>query len=96
MLTLKPFGFGLVLKGISEERNDVEDSIRSISAVSQEVAASTGDVADTLNEQVNLISKLTQKAEQLAGRVNSLESAMSKFKIDEEAIVVRSEEEIIE
>lgn len=84
------------MKGISEERNDVEDSIRSISAVSQEVAASTGDVADTLNEQVNLISKLTQKAEQLAGRVNSLESAMSKFKIDEEAIVVRSEEEIIE
>ena len=75
------------MKGISEERNDVEDSIRSISAVSHEVAASTGDVADTLNEQVKLISKLTEKAEQLAGRVNSLENAMSKFKIDVETVV---------
>ena len=72
------------MKGISEERNDVEDSIRSISAVSQEVAASTGGVANTINEQVYLISKLTEKAEKLARRVNSLENAMAKFKIEAE------------
>lgn len=71
------------MKKISEERNDVEDSIRSISAVSQEVAASTGNVADTLNEQVNVISKLTHKAEKLARRVNSLEDAMAKFIIED-------------
>lgn len=72
------------MKGINEDRNDVEDSIRSITAVSQEVAASTGGVADTLNEQVQLISRLTQKAEKLARRVNSLENAMAKFKIEAE------------
>ena len=70
------------MRGISDGRNEVEDSIRSISAVSQEVAASTGGVADTLNEQVLLISRLTEKAEKLALRVNSLEEAMSKFKIE--------------
>lgn len=70
------------MRGISDSRNDVEDSIRSISAVSQEVAASTSGVTDTLNEQVLLISRLTEKAEKLARRVNSLEEAMSKFKIE--------------
>lgn len=79
------------MKGISEERNDVEDSIRSISAVSQEVAASTGGVADTLNEQVALIAKMTQKAEKLARRVNSLENAMAKFKIETDIITVENE-----
>lgn len=72
------------MRGISEDRNHVEDSIRSISAVSQEVAASTGGVADTLGEQVHLISKLTEKAEQLAARVASLEQAMAKFKLNTE------------
>ena len=80
------------MRGISDGRNEVEDSIRSISAVSQEVAASTGGVADTLNEQVLLISRLTEKAEKLAVRVNSLEEAMSKFKI--ESTVAENDSEI--
>ena len=70
------------MRDISGERNQIEDSIRSISAVSQEVAASTGDVANTLGEQLQLLSKLTEKAEKLARRVTSLEQAMSKFKLD--------------
>lgn len=77
-------GLNLMLKdmrAISGERNQMEDSIRSISAVSQEVAASTGDVADTLGEQVKLLSNLTEQAERLARRVSSLEQAMAKFKI---------------
>lgn len=80
-------GLNLMLKdmrAISGERNQMEDSIRSISAVSQEVAASTGGVADTLGEQVRLLSKLTEQAERLARRVASLEEAMSKFKINTE------------
>lgn len=78
------------MRGISDSRNDVEDSIRSISAVSQEVAASTSGVTDTLNEQVLLISRLTEKAEKLARRVNSLEEAMSKFKIENTAAEIDS------
>ena len=80
-------GLNLMLKdmrGISGERNQMEDSIRSMSAVSQEVAASTGGVADTLGEQVKLLSNLTEQAEKLARRVASLEQAMSKFKINME------------
>lgn len=41
-------------------------------------------MANTINEQVYLISKLTEKAEKLARRVNSLENAMAKFKIEAE------------
>ena len=78
------------MRGISDSRNDVEDSIRIISAVSQEVAASTSGVTDSLNEQVLLISRLTEKAEKLARRVNSLEEAMSKFKIENTAAEIDS------
>ena len=70
------------MRGISNERNQMEDSIHSISAVSHQSAASTGGVANTLGEQVQLLSKLTEQAERLARRVASLEKAMSKFKIN--------------
>ena len=70
------------MRGISNERNQMEDSIHSISAVSHQIAASTGGVANTLGEQVQLLSKLTEQAERLARRVASLEKAMSKFKIN--------------
>lgn len=70
------------MRGISNERNQMEDSIQSISAVSHQIAASTGGVANTLGEQVQLLSKLTEQAEKLARRVASLEKAMSKFKIN--------------
>ena len=70
------------MRGISNERNQMEDSIQSISAVSHQIAASTGGVANTLGEQVQLLSKLTEQAERLARRVASLEKAMSKFKIN--------------
>ena len=71
------------MRTISEERNGVVDSISSISAVSQEVAASTSGVADTLNEQVELIAQLTENAEHLAKRTNALEQAMEKFKLQD-------------
>lgn len=70
------------MRGISNERNQMEDSIQSISAVSHQIAASTGGVANTLGEQVQLLSKLTEQAERLARRVASLEKAMSKFKVN--------------
>ncbi len=69
------------MKGIGEEKDEVEDSIRNISAVSEQAAAATEEVTATLSEQVHMIAKLTEKAEHLAARVHALEDAMSKFRI---------------
>ena len=69
------------MKGIGEEKDDVEDSIRNISAVSEEAAAATEEVTATLSEQVTSISRLTEKAEQLAARVQALEEATSQFEV---------------
>ncbi len=69
------------MQEIGKEKNDVEDAICNISAVSEQAAAATEEVTATLNEQVYSISVLSEKAEQLAIRVNSLEEAMTQFTI---------------
>lgn len=69
------------MKSIGEEKDEVEDSIRNISAVSEEAAAATEEVTATLSEQVVSISRLTEKAEQLASEVEELERAMSQFQV---------------
>ena len=69
------------MKEIGEEKDGVEDSIRNISAVSEEAAAATEEVTATLSQQVISISKLTEKAEQLAARVQALEEATSQFRV---------------
>ena len=69
------------MKVIGEEKVGVEDSIRNISAVSEEAAAATEEVTATLSQQVTSISQLTEKAEQLAARVQALEEATSQFQV---------------
>lgn len=69
------------MKGIGEEKDKVEDSIRNISAVSEQAAAATEEVTATLSEQVHTIEQLTEMAEHLAARVQALEEAMSQFSI---------------
>lgn len=69
------------MKEIGEDKDDVEDFIRNISAVSEEAATATEEVTATLSEQVTSISKLTEKAEQLAARVHALEEATSQFQV---------------
>ncbi len=69
------------MKEIGEEKDAVEDAIRNISAVSEQAAAATEEVTATLNEQVQSISYLNEKAEQLATRVQALEDAMKQFRI---------------
>lgn len=69
------------MQTIGEEKNDMEDAICNISAVSEQAAAATEEVTATLNEQVYSISVLSEKAEQLATRVKDLEEAMTQFTI---------------
>ncbi|MDE6607426.1 MAG: hypothetical protein K2K54_06700, partial [Lachnospiraceae bacterium] len=64
-----------------EEKDEVQDSIRNISAVSEEAAAATEQVTVTVGNQVDSIAYLSQKAEQLATQVHALEEAMSQFQI---------------
>ena len=67
------------MQKIDAERNDMETAICNISAVSEEAAAATQEVTATLNEQVQSISYLNEKAERLAVRVHALEEAMTQF-----------------
>ena len=69
------------MKTIGEEKDEVQDSIRNISAVSEEAAAATEQVTVTVGNQVDSIAYLSQKAEQLATQVHALEEAMSQFQI---------------
>lgn len=69
------------MKSIGQEKDEVEDSIRNISAVSEETAAATEEVTATLSEQANSIARLSEKAEQLARRVQALEEATSQFQV---------------
>ena len=66
---------------ISNEKDVVENSITNIAAVSQEAAASIEEVTATLSEQVESISGLNKKAEQLILRVQELDQASSQFQI---------------
>lgn len=69
------------MKTIGEEKDEVQDSIRNISAVSEEAAAATEQVTVTVGNQVDSIAYLSQRAEQLATQVHALEEAMSQFQI---------------
>lgn len=69
------------MKAIGEEKDEVQDSIRNISAVSEEAAAATEQVTVTVGNQVDSIAYLSQKAEQLAKQVHALEEAMSQFQV---------------
>lgn len=69
------------MKNIGKEKDEVQDSIRNISAVSEEAAAATEQVTVTVGNQVDSIAYLSQKAEQLATQVHALEEAMSQFQV---------------
>ena len=70
------------MKDIGQGKNEIEESMCNISAVSEESAAATEEMTATINEQVTSVAGLTQKAEHLASRVNALEEAMSKFIVE--------------
>ena len=66
---------------ISVEEENVQNAIRNISLVSEQVAASAGEVSGTLKEQVSIIEKLKEEAEVLRGDAEELGSSIDKFKV---------------
>lgn len=66
---------------IASAKDDAMDSIRNISAVSQQTAASSEEVSATAIEQIHSVELLSKSAEELAEQANELERAILQFKI---------------
>ena len=64
---------------ISDEKDQVQDSIQNISAVAQEMAASTQQVTTSLGSQNEVIAELVRQADNLNRDVRALDDAISKF-----------------
>ena len=64
-----------------EEKDMVQNSIQNISAVSQQVAASTQEVTATLGEQVSVIQRLNEEVEALRKDAANLDSSIDRFKV---------------
>ena len=72
-------GVALSMQDVSERREEVLDSVRNISAVSQEAAASTQEVTATINVQVDSVMSLSEDAAKLSIQAAELEKSISKF-----------------
>lgn len=66
---------------INVEKDQVQDSIRNISSVSEEVAASAEEATATLSGQTEVIGQLAAKAEALSKEAEELDQSIAKFKL---------------
>lgn len=71
----------LRLEETVEEKETVQNSIQSISSVSEEVAASTEEVTATLSEQTHVIQNLKNEVEKLEKDAKNLNESIGRFKI---------------
>lgn len=68
---------------IGKQKEEVLDSIRNISAISEEAASSTEEVTSTINEQMNSVMALNTEAEIMKNQVKQLEQSMTNFVVKE-------------
>jgi Methyl-accepting chemotaxis protein len=64
----------------SKDRTKIE--MESISSISEETAATTGQVSDATQEQIKNIQKVSEFAQELNELVENLNGAISQFKVD--------------
>lgn len=64
---------------INGEKELVQDSIRSISVISEEAAVATEEVTATLDEQVKIVADLAKDVELLRKEADALDQSISKF-----------------
>ncbi|MBO5277942.1 MAG: methyl-accepting chemotaxis protein [Lachnospiraceae bacterium] len=69
------------VSSMEEERRDTLRAIESISAASQETAASTAVVNDSVHSQLSVVDDLKAASGELEKRSNELEEAINVFKI---------------
>ena len=69
------------MKEITEGKNIILDSIKSIAAVTEETNASTVTVKETLDVQMKAVEVLSIKAEELTQKAQELETAIQTFTV---------------
>lgn len=72
-------GVALSMQDVSQRGEEVLDSVRNISAVSEQAAASTQEVTATINVQVDSVMSLSEDAAKLSMQAAELEKSISKF-----------------
>ena len=73
-------GVKIKVKGMDEERIGTLEAVSSISAVSEETAASSGNVFAIAQSQNDIVSSLTKASEELKFNTRELKQAISVFK----------------
>ena len=74
-------GITIQIEQIADSKSKTIDAISSISAVSQQTAAASEEVAETANRQVAAMEKLSRAAEDLESNSADLREAINIFKI---------------
>ena len=69
------------MREINREKDMVQESIRSISVVSEQSAVATEEVTAALDGQVKVISDLAEDVEQLKKEAAALDHSISRFKV---------------
>ena len=69
------------MREINREKDMVQESIRSISVVSEQSAVATEEVTAALDGQVKVISDLTEEVEQLKKEAAALDGSISRFTV---------------
>ena len=67
------------MREINREKDLVQESIRSISVVSEQSAVATEEVTATLDGQVKVVSDLTKEVELLKEEADALDQSISRF-----------------
>ncbi len=65
-----------------EDKDKILSSVQSISAVSEEAAASTEEVTATVTNQLEEVRKLEEEVERLSRQAGELENSMQKFVLE--------------
>ena len=79
-----PFNVKEKVKGMDKERAGTLEAISSISAVSEETAASSSNVFSIAESQKETVSLLTKASDELKVNMEELKVAVSVFKTTEE------------
>ncbi len=77
-------GLGTISKNLEEmieDKDKVSDSMSYISSISEEAAASTREVTDAIQTQLDLVEKLAYEAGSLSEKAQELDVKMKRFKV---------------
>lgn len=69
------------MDGMVQDKDKILDSITYISSISEEAAAFTINVSDSITTQLGMVEKLADEADQLNSKAQTLDENMSRFEV---------------